>query len=98
MESCRQQMRTIDEANRSEVGQLKSTLNEQLPTKVKESYQLLNLREMEHHMSKQKKYPSPHAASPRRTSSRARSACCTSRNWRPGTRTGRPRSSRRWAT
>ena len=37
-----------------EIQQLKVTLNEELPSKVKESYQLMNLREMEHHMSKQK--------------------------------------------
>ena len=29
-------------------------MTEQWPAKVKESYELLNLREMEHHMSKQK--------------------------------------------
>ncbi len=52
--TTRQTIETSDKNNSLEIQHLKTTLNEQLPAKVKESYQLLNLREMEHHMSKQK--------------------------------------------
>jgi hypothetical protein len=52
--STRQAIETTDRNNAHEIQNLRTTLNEQLPSKVKESYQLLNLREMEHHMAKQK--------------------------------------------
>lgn len=54
MQSCRDTTQATDKSNNEEIQQLKATLAEQLPSKVKESYQLLNLREMEHHMAKQK--------------------------------------------
>lgn len=52
--TTRQTVETTDRNNALEIQNLRATLNEQLPSKVKESYQLLNLREMEHHMAKQK--------------------------------------------
>lgn len=54
---CKDYIDRSDKDNAEEIATLRRTLGEQLPNKVKESYQLLNLREMEHHMSKQKEYP-----------------------------------------
>jgi hypothetical protein len=54
MQTCRETIEANDKANAEEIQQLRTSLGEQLPAKVKESYQLLNLREMEHHMAKQK--------------------------------------------
>ena len=51
---CKAFIDRSDQDNAEEIAALRRTLAEQLPSKVKESYQLLNLREMEHHMSKQK--------------------------------------------
>lgn len=39
----------------NEIDKLKEDLERQLPTKVKESSECLNLRKMEEHMAKQKK-------------------------------------------
>jgi hypothetical protein len=88
--TVRETVEAGDRANAQDLQQLRTSLNEQLPAKVKESYQLLNLREMEHHMSKQKEYPFLHTASSRHISSKTRSATSTRRNWQPGTRR-RPR-------
>jgi hypothetical protein len=54
IKECKNYIEKTDRENLEEIAELKKNLNEQLPAKVKESYQLLNLREMEYHMSKQK--------------------------------------------
>ena len=40
----------------SDIKKMTEDLDRQLPVKVKESSELLNLRKMEEHMAKQKKY------------------------------------------
>ena len=49
-----QEIAETDKRNRKEIEDTRKTMTEQWPAKVKETYELLNLREMEHHMSKQK--------------------------------------------
>lgn len=94
--STRQTVETSDRNNAHEIQNLRTTLNEQLPSKVKESYQLLNLRQMEHHMAKQKEYSTPYVASSRHISSKIRSATSTHRNSQPGTRKKPRQSSKQW--
>lgn len=90
--STRQTVETTERNNEYEIQNLRLTMNEQLPSKVKESYQLLNLREMEHHMAKQKEYSPLYAVSSRRISSKIRSATSTRKSSQPGTRK-KPRQS-----
>ena len=54
MQDRNEEMAETDKRNRKEIEDTRKTMTEQWPAKVKETYELLNLREMEHHMSKQK--------------------------------------------
>ena len=58
------------ERHNGDINKLHEELDRQLPKKVKESSELLNLRKMEEHMAKQKKYFSHYSVLLRPTESR----------------------------
>ena len=47
-------MQETDKNNQKTIEELRKRMTEEWPDKVKESHELINLREMEHHMAKQK--------------------------------------------
>lgn len=52
--------RDLQAKHQTELDNLKNDMEKQLPYKVKESSEFLNLKKMEEHMAKQKLYPSFH--------------------------------------